>query len=154
MYEKPDLDTRLARLRENITKWQASLKRHTCDERRGKGFAYDIALLDQRDDIAAQIVQDFGAIDEAMPERRIINSAAPSAWTIDRLTDDQLAAVKADWPDLALFNGATVRQVADVLGTPGPRNGAASPTQRPTRPNPRRLGTPYPHAPAPPRVPG
>lgn len=116
MYKKPDLDTPLAQLRENIAKWNASLQRHSSDEARGKGFAFDIGLLDERDDIAAEIVKDFGLIDETMSQRRIIDSATPAAWTIDRLTDAQLAAAKADWPELALFDDTTLRQVADVLG--------------------------------------
>lgn len=116
MYAKPDLNTPLARIRENIAKWNASLQRHNSDEARGNGFAFDIGLLDERDDIAAEIVKDFGVIDTTMSQRRIIDSATPSAWTIDRLTDAQLAAAKADWPELALFDDATVRQVADVLG--------------------------------------
>ncbi|MFI6282907.1 hypothetical protein [Streptomyces sp. NPDC050988] len=116
MNKKPDLNTPLAQLRENIAKWNASLQRHSSDEARGTGFAFDIGLLDERDDIAAEIVKDFGLIDETMSQRRIIDSATPAAWTIDRLTDAQLTAAKADWPELALFDDTTVRQVADVLG--------------------------------------
>lgn len=32
------------------------------------------------------------------------------------LTDNKLAAAKADWPELAIFNDDTIRRVADVLG--------------------------------------
>ncbi len=116
MYEKPDLDTPLDQIRENTAKFNASLQRHTSDEARGKGFAFDVQLLEERDDIAAAIVKDFGTIDEEMSKRRVIDNVAPSAWTVDRLTDEQLAAVKADWPELGMFADDTVRRVADVLG--------------------------------------
>lgn len=116
MYEKPDLDTPLAALRTNIAAWQASLQRHLSDERKGQGIAFDVQLMEERDDIAAKIVEDFTAIDTEMSKRRVIDSAAPSAWSIDRLTDDELAAARADWPELALFNDATLRLAADVLG--------------------------------------
>ncbi|MFG2795830.1 hypothetical protein [Streptomyces pseudovenezuelae] len=116
MYKKPDLDTPLAQLRENTAAWKASMARHSSDERQGKGLAWDVELMEERDDIAAKIVEDFGAIDTVMSERRVIDSAAPAAWTIDRLTDEQLAACKADWPELGMFADATVRQMADVVG--------------------------------------
>ncbi|MEU7031616.1 hypothetical protein AB0A60_33575 [Streptomyces sp. NPDC046275] len=116
MYEKPDLDTPLAALRTNITAWQASLQRHLSEERKGQGIAFDVQLMEDRDDIAAKIVEDFTAIDTEMSKRRVIDSAAPSAWSIERLTDAELAAAKADWPELALFNDATLRLAADVLG--------------------------------------
>ncbi|GBQ04417.1 hypothetical protein SSP531S_59130 [Streptomyces spongiicola] len=116
MYEKPDLDTPLAQIRENAEKFNASLQRHGSDEGRGKGFAFDIGLLEERDDIAAAIVKDFGVIDTEMSRRRVIDSPAPAAWTIDRLTDEQLAACKADWPELGMFADGTIRRVADVLG--------------------------------------
>ncbi|MFG3263054.1 hypothetical protein [Streptomyces bobili] len=116
MYQKPDLNTPLAQLRENTAAFKASLARHVSDERMGKGIAWDIELMEQRDDIAVKIVEDFGAIDKVMSERRVIDSATPSAWTVDRLTDEQLAACKADWPELGMFADDTVRRVADVLG--------------------------------------
>lgn len=111
-----DLNTPLANLRSNIATWKASLDRHLSEERKGKGLAFDVQLMEERDDIAVKIVEDFTAIDQEMSKRRVIDSAAPSAWTIDRLTDAQLAAVKADWPELALFNDDTLRRAADVLG--------------------------------------
>ncbi|MGW6145343.1 hypothetical protein [Streptomyces sp. NPDC055140] len=116
MYEKPDLNAALADLRATIAEWKASLARHLSDERRGKGIAWDIQLMEDRDDMAVKIVEYFDAIDAEMTKRGIIDSGAPSAWTLDRLTDEQLAAAKADWPELALFRDATVRRVADVLG--------------------------------------
>ncbi|MFD7867004.1 hypothetical protein [Streptomyces sp. NPDC059783] len=116
MYEKPDLDTPLADLRTNITAWQASLERHLSEERKRQGVAFDVQLIEDRDDIAAKIVKNITAIDTEMSKRRVIDSAAPAAWSIDRLTDAELAAAKADWPELALFNDATLRLAADVLG--------------------------------------
>ncbi|MFI5867164.1 hypothetical protein [Streptomyces sp. NPDC051546] len=116
MYEKPDLNTPLAALRTNITAWQASLERHLSEERKGQGIAFDVQLIEDRDDIAAKIVQDFTAIDTEMSKRRVIDSAAPSAWSTERLTDAELAAAKADWPELSLFNDVTLRLAADVLG--------------------------------------
>ncbi|MFF7169746.1 hypothetical protein [Streptomyces pseudovenezuelae] len=116
MYQKPDLDAPLTQLRENTAAWSASVARHASDERMGKGLAWDVELMEERDDIAAKIVEDFGTIDAEMSKRRIIDNAAPSAWTIDRLTDEQIAACKTDWPELGLFADATIRQVADVLG--------------------------------------
>ncbi|WP_328736628.1 hypothetical protein [Streptomyces bobili] len=116
MYQKPDLNTPLAQLRENTAAFKASLARHISDERMGKGIAWDVELMEQRDDIAVKIVEDFGVIDEEMSKRRVIDSATPSAWNVDRLTDQQLAACKADWPELGMFADDTVRRVADVLG--------------------------------------
>ncbi|MFH0245938.1 hypothetical protein ACGRHY_26785 [Streptomyces sp. HK10] len=116
MYEKPDLDTPLAALRTNITAWQASLQRHLSDERKSQSIAFDVQLMEDRDDIAAKIVEDFTAIDTEMSKRRVTDGAAPSAWSIERLTDAELAAAKADWPELALFNDATLRLATDVLG--------------------------------------
>ncbi|MCX4681677.1 hypothetical protein OG413_41485 [Streptomyces sp. NBC_01433] len=116
MYEKPDLDSPLAALRTNITAWQASLERHLSERRKGKGIAFDVQLMEDRDDIAAKLVEDFTAIDAEMSKRRVIDSAAPSAWSIERLTDAELAVAKADWPELALFNDVTLRLAADVLG--------------------------------------
>lgn len=116
MYQKPDLNTPLAQLRENTAAFKASLARHLSDERMGKGIAWDVELMEERDDIAGKIVEDFGVIDEEMSKRRVIDSATPSAWTVDRLTDEQLAACKADWPELGMFADETVRRVADVLG--------------------------------------
>ncbi|MEU6106405.1 hypothetical protein [Streptomyces flaveolus] len=51
-----------------------------------------------------------------MSKRQVIDSAALSEWTVDRLMDAQFDAVKADWPELALFDAPTLRQVADVIG--------------------------------------
>ncbi|MEV0778892.1 hypothetical protein [Streptomyces sp. NPDC050428] len=116
MYQKPDLNAPLARIRENTAKFNASLERHGSDEGRAKGLAFDIGLLEERDDIAAVIVKDFGAIDAEMSKCRIIDSSAPTAWTVDRLTDEQLALCKADWPELGMFADDTVRRVADVVG--------------------------------------
>ncbi|MFF4057641.1 hypothetical protein ACFYZ0_18030 [Streptomyces sp. NPDC001708] len=116
MYEKPDLNTPLANLRTNTEAWRASLARHSSDERLGKGIAWDVELMEERDDIAAKIVEDFATIDAELSKRRVIDSATPSAWTIDRLTDEQIAACKADWPELGMFADSTIRQVADVLG--------------------------------------
>ncbi|PAZ12321.1 hypothetical protein CLM62_30645 [Streptomyces sp. SA15] len=116
MYQKPDLNTPLAKIRENTAAFEASLQRHSSEESKGKGFAFDVQLLEERDDIAAEIVKDFATIDEVMSKRQVFDSPAPSAWTIDRLTDEQLAAVKADWPELGMFADDTVRRVADVLG--------------------------------------
>ncbi|MEW2497454.1 hypothetical protein AB0942_28540 [Streptomyces nodosus] len=116
MYKKPDLNGPLARLRENTVAFQASLDQHLSGERKGKGIAWDVELMEQRDDIAAAIVKDFGVIDEEMSKCRVIDSPAPSAWTIDRLSDEQLTAAKADWPELGMFSDETVRRVADVLG--------------------------------------
>ena len=82
----------------------------------GKGLAWDVELMEERDDLAAKIVEDFATIDAEMSKRRVIDSTAPSAWTIDRLTDEQIAACKADWPELGMFADFTIRQVADVLG--------------------------------------
>ncbi|MFF0698398.1 hypothetical protein ACFYU4_37910 [Streptomyces tendae] len=116
MYVKPDLNGPLSQLRENTAAFDASMKRHVSDERQGKGFAFDVQLLEERDDLAAVIVKDFRAIDEEMSKRDVFNSAAPDAWTIDRLTDEQLAARKADWPELGMFADDTIRQMADVVG--------------------------------------
>ncbi|RNG15177.1 hypothetical protein EEJ42_31090 [Streptomyces botrytidirepellens] len=116
MCVKPDLNTALANLRTNTEAWRASLARHASGERPANGLAWDVAIMESRDEIAARIVDDFDAIDEEMSERRGIDSAAPSAWTIDRLTDDQFDAVKADWPELALFSDDTVRRVANAVG--------------------------------------
>ncbi|MFJ1552793.1 hypothetical protein [Streptomyces mirabilis] len=115
-YKKPDLNTPLANLRTNTEAWKTSIARHASEERKGKGLAWDVELMEERDDIAAKIVEDFGTIDAEMSKRRVIDSAVPSAWTIDRLTDEQIAAAKADWPELGMFADATIRQVADVLG--------------------------------------
>ncbi|MFM9698848.1 hypothetical protein [Streptomyces europaeiscabiei] len=116
MYQKPDLNTPLAQLRANTAAFKAGLARHLSDERMGKGIAWDVELMEERDDIAGKIVEDFGVIDEEMSKRRVIDSATPSAWSVDRLTDEQLAACKADWPELGMFADDTVRRVADVLG--------------------------------------
>ncbi|MCZ1012350.1 hypothetical protein [Streptomyces lydicus] len=116
MYEKPDLNTPLAALRTNITAWQTSLQRHLSEERKGQGIAFDVQLMEDRDDIAAKIVEDFTAIDTEMSKRRVIDSAAPSAWSAERLSDAELAAAKADWPELTLFNDVALRLAADVLG--------------------------------------
>ncbi|MFJ5951366.1 hypothetical protein [Streptomyces noursei] len=115
MYEKPDLDTPLADLRTHITAWRASLQRHLSEERKGKSIAFDVQVMEERDGIAAEIVEAFTAIDAEMSKRRV-DSAAPAVWSIERLTDAELTAAKADWPELALFNGATLRLAADVLG--------------------------------------
>ncbi|MGY5009936.1 hypothetical protein ACWCY6_17905 [Streptomyces sp. 900105755] len=116
MYVKPDLDTTLANLRTNTEAWKTSLARHSSDERRGKGLAWDVELMEERDDISAKIVEDFATIDAELSKRRVIDSVTPSEWTIDRLTDEQIAACKADWPELGMFDDTTIRQVADVLG--------------------------------------
>ncbi|WP_181803218.1 hypothetical protein [Streptomyces shenzhenensis] len=116
MYQKPDLNTPLANLRTNTEAWKTSIARHASEERKGKGLAWDIELMEERDDIAAKIVEDFATIDAEMSQRRIIDNAAPMAWTIDSLTDEQIAACKADWPELGMFADSTIRQVADVLG--------------------------------------
>ncbi|MFD7501555.1 hypothetical protein [Streptomyces sp. NPDC059850] len=117
MYKKPDLNGPLARLRENAAAWKANFARLTSREGMDQdSYAWPIARMEERDDLAKQIVEDFGTIDAEMSKRWIIDSAAPSAWTIDRLTDEQIAAAKADWPELGMFADSTIRQVADVLG--------------------------------------
>ncbi|MFG2512614.1 hypothetical protein [Streptomyces sp. NPDC048584] len=116
MYQKPDLNTPLANLRTNTEVWKTSLARHSSEERKGKGLAWDVELMEERDDIAAKIVEDFGTIDAEMSKCRVIDSTAPSAWTIDRLTDEQIAACMADWPELGMFADDTVRRLADVVG--------------------------------------
>ena len=116
MYVKPDLNTPLANLRANTEAWKTSLARHASEERKGKGLAWDVELMEERDDIAAKIVEDFGTIDAEMSKCRVIDSTAPSAWAIDRLTEEQIATCKADWPELGMFDDSTIRQVADVLG--------------------------------------
>ncbi|MFF4543707.1 hypothetical protein ACFY1J_05580 [Streptomyces sp. NPDC001406] len=116
MYQRPDLNGPLANLRSNVEAWKTSLARHASEERRGKGLAWDVELMEERDDLAAKIVEDFATIDAELSKRWVIDNAAPSAWTIDRLTDEQIAAAKADWPELGMFADCTIRQVADVLG--------------------------------------
>jgi hypothetical protein len=116
VYQQPDLNTPLARLRENAAAFKASLKRHTSDDRQDRGFAFDVELLEQRDDLAAVMVQDFTAIDEEMSKRSVFDGVAPAAWTIDRLTDEQFAQCKADWPELGMFTDDTIRRMADVVG--------------------------------------
>ncbi|MFH8508385.1 hypothetical protein [Streptomyces flaveolus] len=75
-----------------------------------------VQLREEREPLTEKIIQDITTIDEEMSKRQVIDSAAPSEWTVDRLTDAQLDAVKADWPELALFDATTLRQVADVIG--------------------------------------
>ncbi|MGZ2361468.1 hypothetical protein LRE75_33120 [Streptomyces sp. 372A] len=116
MYEKPDLDTPLAALRTDITAWQASRERHLSEERKGKGVAFDVQLLEGRDDIAEKIVEAFSKIDTEMSKRRVIDNATPTAWSTERLTDAKLAAAKADCPELSLFNDVTLRLAADAIG--------------------------------------
>jgi hypothetical protein len=116
MYQKPDLNTPLANLRTNAEAWKTSLARHASEERKGKGLAWDVELMEERDDLAAKIVEDFGTIDDEMSKVRIIDNSAPAAWSVDRLTDDQLAACKADWPELGMFADDTIRRMADVVG--------------------------------------
>jgi hypothetical protein len=115
MTEKPDLNATLTRLRENAAAFQTSLARHTSEERQGKGFAFDVQLIEERDDLSIVMVEDFGILDAAMSGRGAFGDA-PQAWGIDRLTDEQLAACKADWPELGMFADSTVRQMADVVG--------------------------------------
>ncbi|MET7276517.1 hypothetical protein ABZS59_35980 [Streptomyces flaveolus] len=116
MYEKPDLDTPLPNLRTNTTAWETSLDRHLSEERKGQGLAFDVQLMEEREPLTEKIIQAITTIDQKMSKRQVIDSAAPSEWTVDRLTDAQLDAVKADWPELALFDATTLRQVADVIG--------------------------------------
>ncbi|MFF8399894.1 hypothetical protein [Streptomyces sp. NPDC016172] len=116
MYQKPDLNTPLANLRTNAEAWKTSLARHASEERKGKGLAWDVELMEERDDLAAKIVEDFGTIDDEMSKVRIIDNSAPAAWSVDRLTDEQLAACKADWPELGMFADDTIRRMADVVG--------------------------------------
>ncbi|MFC9280920.1 hypothetical protein [Streptomyces collinus] len=116
MYEKPDLDGTLANLRKNTAAWKESTARHLSDERKGKGIAYDVELMEQRDDVAQLIVDDFATLDEVMSTHRGIGSVAPASWSVDKLTDEQLAAAKEKWPELAVFGDKVIRNYADLLG--------------------------------------
>ncbi|CAL9326754.1 hypothetical protein [Streptomyces sp. SudanB91_2054] len=116
MYVKPDLNGPLTRLRENIAAWRASLARHASEERKGKGIAWDIELMEQRDDVALKIVDDFAQLDDAMSNYRGMGSVAPASWSVDALTDEDLAKSKAKWPELAIFRDEVIRNYADLLG--------------------------------------
>ncbi|MFI1532143.1 hypothetical protein [Streptomyces griseus] len=116
MDEKPDLNITLTKLRQHTADFRASLERHTSGEGRGKGIAFDVGLLEERDDVAVAIVEDFDKLDTEMSKRWIINGPAPAAWTVEKITDEQLAACKADWPELALFADDTIRRMANVVG--------------------------------------
>ncbi|PNG16678.1 hypothetical protein [Streptomyces cahuitamycinicus] len=115
MYQKPNLDEALANLRTNTADWKTSLAQHTSDERRGKGFAFDVQLLEERDDIAAKIVEDFAKIDEVMSTHRGLGSAAPASWRVD-VTPEQIANAKAHWPELAIFDDKVIANMAAVVG--------------------------------------
>lgn len=115
-YEKPNLDATLANLRQDTESWKESAARHLSDERQGRGLAYDVELMEQRDDIAQRLVENFGKLDEAMSTHRGIGSVAPASWSVDRVTDEQLASAKEKWPELAIFGDKVIRNYADVLG--------------------------------------
>ncbi|MGW2550028.1 hypothetical protein [Streptomyces sp. NPDC001635] len=115
-YKKPDLNGPLANLRTNTEAWKTSLARHASEERKSKGIAWDVELMEERDDIAAKIVEDFARIDEVMSTHRGLGSVAPASWSVDKLTDEQLAAAKADWPELGIFPDKVIRNYADVIG--------------------------------------
>ncbi|MFF8789146.1 hypothetical protein [Streptomyces sp. NPDC015125] len=117
MYKKPDLNGPLIRLRENAAAWKANLARLTSPEgMKQDTYAWPIARMEERDDLAKQIVDDFTALDEVMSSHHGIGNAAPASWSVDALTDEDLANVKADWPELGMFADDTVRRVADVIG--------------------------------------
>ncbi|MFI9078718.1 hypothetical protein ACIGW8_19955 [Streptomyces sioyaensis] len=117
MYKKPDLNGPLTRLRENAAAWKANLARLTSREgMKQDTYAWPIARMEERDDLAKKIVDDFTALDEVMSSHHGIGSAAPTSWSIDALTEEDLAKVKADWPELGMFADDTVRRVADVIG--------------------------------------
>ncbi|MEU1592731.1 hypothetical protein ABZ468_07690 [Streptomyces sp. NPDC005708] len=116
MYEKPDLNGPLANLRKNTEAWKTSLARHASEERKGKGLAWDVEVMEERDDLAAKIVDDFTRIDEVMSTHRALGTAAPASWGVDPLTDEQLAAAKEKWPHLAIFTDRTIRNYANVIG--------------------------------------
>ncbi|WP_371605004.1 hypothetical protein OG345_42055 (plasmid) [Streptomyces sp. NBC_01220] len=115
-YQTPDLNTPLAEVRESIEQYKASMARHSSDERKGKGIAWDIQLMEDREPMVEKMIEGFTAIDTHMTNSSFINSPAPDAWTIDRLTDEQIAACKADWPELGMFADDTIRRMADVVG--------------------------------------
>lgn len=116
MYVKPNLDHLLDDLRTHSGAWKASVARHSSDERMGKGMAWDIELMEDRDDLAAKIVGDFAKVDEAMSTHRGLGSVAPASWRVDQLTEEQFATVKSDWPELAIFDDAVIRNMAAIVG--------------------------------------
>ncbi|MEE1764458.1 hypothetical protein [Streptomyces sp. SP18BB07] len=117
MYKKPDLNAPLARLRENAAAWKANLARLTSREGLDQDtYAWPIARMEERDDLAKQIVDDFAEVDEVMTKHLGTGSAAPAAWSVTPLTDEELAAAKADWPELGMFADDTIRRMVDVVG--------------------------------------
>lgn len=116
MYVKPNLNAALDDLRTHTEAWKASIARHSSDERKGKGLAWDIELMEDRDDLAAKIVEDFAKIDEAMSTHRGLGSVAPASWRVDQITNEQFASVKTAWPELAIFDDKVIRNMAAIVG--------------------------------------
>ncbi|MFN1193290.1 hypothetical protein ACK03K_34065 [[Kitasatospora] papulosa] len=117
MYVKPNLDHLLDDLRTRSEAWKVSVARHSSDERMGRGLAWDIELMEDRDEnLAAKIVEDFTKIDEAMSTHRGLGSVAPASWRVDQLTDEQFASVKAAWPELAIFDDKVILDMAAIVG--------------------------------------
>ncbi|MFF8399895.1 hypothetical protein [Streptomyces sp. NPDC016172] len=115
MYEKPDLDTVLADMRENSAAWEKN-----ADETRAGvdtlTWGQQIDRMGERDDFAMSLVEGFKRLDEVMSTHRGLGSVAPASWSVDRLTDEDLAKAKEQWPELAIFEDKVIRNYADLLG--------------------------------------
>jgi hypothetical protein len=114
-YEKPNLDATLAEMRENTAAWQKN-----ADETRAAAteltWGQSIDRMGERDDLAMNIVEGFQRLDEVMATHRGIGSVAPASWSVDALTDEDLARAKEQWPELGILEDKVIRNYADIIG--------------------------------------
>lgn len=115
-YQKPELDETLTELRRNVAAWSRNADRAMSSERMGKGIAWDIRRLEQRDDLALSMVDSFRALDAAMSAHHGVMDCSPAPWRVTPLTDEQFAEVLRDLPELAVFGPVLARQLSDHYG--------------------------------------
>lgn len=115
-YQKPDLDTALQSLRTTVASWKSNVDRTHSDERVGKGIAWEIGRMEERDDLASHLIETLTRLDEAMSSHHGTGSCAPAAWRVKPLTDAQFTEVLRDLPQLAIFGEQAVRELTDHFG--------------------------------------
>lgn len=108
-----DVDAALALVRAKATEWQENADR-TRAAGTGESWGWQLDRMGERDDIGMELVEAWQVLDGTITSNHGI--ARPVAWRVPQLTDEQFAAVFADWPELAAFGEDLVKDMSRHVG--------------------------------------
>ncbi|MEV0437686.1 hypothetical protein AB0I84_21125 [Streptomyces spectabilis] len=104
-----DANATLRDLRELASQW-----RENADRTRAVGttesLGWQIDRMGERDDIAAELVTAWQALDEMLTSS--VGLARPEVWRVAPLTDTECARAFTDWPEMAVFGEDLVKELA------------------------------------------